>query len=106
MRSSFVACSRGAPAPPLVGSSNPPSPPPPRPPPLTKDDALIIRRLLAVRTDAALREFIEPSLAAHATLAAQCERIWARLYLDGGTITRDRVRLTRPPHRPAPHAAR
>ena len=67
-----------------------------RPAPLTKDDALIIRRLLAVRTDAALREFIEPSLAAHATLAAQCERIWARLYLDGGTITRDGVRLNWP----------
>src|SRR5205085_2446607 len=42
-----------------------------QPAPLTKDDALILRRLLALRTDAALREFIEPALAAHATLSAQ-----------------------------------
>src|SRR5205085_2998796 len=77
-----------------------------QPAPLTKDDALIIRRLLALRTDAALREFIEPALAAHATLAAQCERIWARLYLDGGTITRASVRLNWPaPAQAAPTLA-
>ena len=67
-----------------------------QPAPLTKDDALILRRLLALRTDAALREFIEPALAAHATLSAQCERIWARVYLDGGTILRADVRLDWP----------
>ncbi|HYX42041.1 MAG TPA: hypothetical protein VE821_10110, partial [Pyrinomonadaceae bacterium] len=67
-----------------------------QPAPLTNDDALILRRLLALRTDATLGEFVEPSLAAQATLAAQCERIWARLYLDGGALMQAGVRLDWP----------
>lgn len=60
---------------------------------MTTDDALVLSRLLALRTDPALGEYVEPSLAAHATLSTQAERMWARLHLEEGTITCAGARL-------------
>ncbi len=63
---------------------------------LTNDDLLILRRLLALRTDPTLGEFVEPALAAHATLTVQAERIWTRLHLDEGTLNCAGTRLKWP----------
>ncbi len=63
---------------------------------VTNDDIHILRRLLALRTDAMLGEFGEQALAAHATLTVQAERIWTRLHLDEGVITYAGARLTWP----------
>jgi hypothetical protein len=57
-----------------------------RPGALRPEDALVLRRSLALRTDPALGAFVEPALAANATLTAQAERIWTRLHLDEGTL--------------------
>jgi hypothetical protein len=54
---------------------------------MTSDDAVVLRRLLALRTDPALGAFVEPALAAHAALSTQAEHIWTRLHLDDGVLT-------------------
>ncbi|MFL6211342.1 MAG: hypothetical protein ACJ74W_21015 [Pyrinomonadaceae bacterium] len=54
---------------------------------MTGDDAVVLRRLLALRTDPALGAFVEPALAAHAALSTQAEHIWTRLHLDEGVLT-------------------
>ncbi|MBA3323512.1 MAG: hypothetical protein H0T45_18990 [Pyrinomonadaceae bacterium] len=67
-----------------------------RPAAVTQEEAGILRRLRALRTDAALGEFGEPSRAAASALAAQAEGIWIRLYVDDGVvlIDGDRFRFT------------
>lgn len=56
-----------------------------RPAALKDDETALLRRLAALTNDAALvSEFAEQSHAALATIAAQTERIWARIYLEEG----------------------
>ena len=50
------------------------------------EELSILRRLVALRTDAALAEFGETARAAANSLAAQAERIWSRLYVDDGRL--------------------
>ncbi|HEY9402163.1 MAG TPA: hypothetical protein VIQ24_05690, partial [Pyrinomonadaceae bacterium] len=53
------------------------------------EELSILRRLVALRTDAALAEFGETARAAANSLAAQAERIWSRLYVDDGHLLVD-----------------
>jgi hypothetical protein len=53
------------------------------------EELSILRRLVALRTDAALAEFGETARAAANSLAAQAERIWSRLYVDDGQLLVD-----------------
>jgi len=53
------------------------------------EESSILRRLVALRTDAALTEFGETARAAANSLAAQAERIWSRLYVDDGHLLID-----------------
>lgn len=54
---------------------------------LTVEETQSLRRLIALRTDAALTtEFGETARAAERTHAAIVERIWTRLYMDDGTL--------------------
>ncbi len=58
-----------------------------RPAALTVEETESLRRLVALRTDAALMtEFGETVRAAERTHAALVERIWARLYMDDGML--------------------
>ncbi len=50
------------------------------------EELSILRRLVALRTDASLAEFGETSRAAANSLTAQAERIWSRLYVDDGRL--------------------
>jgi hypothetical protein len=50
------------------------------------EELSILRRLVALRTDAALAEFGETARAAANSLAAQAERIWSRIYVDDGRL--------------------
>ncbi|HZH89331.1 MAG TPA: hypothetical protein VEX70_01800 [Pyrinomonadaceae bacterium] len=51
------------------------------------EELSILRRLVALRTDASLAEFGETARAAANSLAAQAERIWSRLYVDDGRLS-------------------
>ncbi|HEX8068574.1 MAG TPA: hypothetical protein VF546_01395 [Pyrinomonadaceae bacterium] len=51
------------------------------------EDMLVLRRLLALRTDPALGAFVEPCVAANAALTAQVERLWVRLHLEEAALT-------------------
>ncbi|MDQ1557893.1 MAG: hypothetical protein QOD32_953 [Pyrinomonadaceae bacterium] len=53
------------------------------------EELSILRRLVALRADAALAEFGETAFAAANSLAAQAERIWSRLYIDDGRLLID-----------------
>ena len=53
------------------------------------EELSILRRLIALRTDASLAEFGETARAAAISLAAQAERIWSRLYVDDGRLLVD-----------------
>jgi hypothetical protein len=53
------------------------------------EELSILRRLVALRTDASLAEFGETARAAANALAAQAERIWSRLYVDDGRLLVD-----------------
>ncbi|HZG54495.1 MAG TPA: hypothetical protein VEZ40_20505, partial [Pyrinomonadaceae bacterium] len=53
------------------------------------EELSILRRLVALHTDAALAEFGETARAAANSLAAQAERIWSRLYVDDGRLLVD-----------------
>jgi hypothetical protein len=53
------------------------------------EESSILRRLVALRTDAALAEFGETARAAANSLAAQAERIWSRIYVDDGRLLID-----------------
>ncbi|HEX8634835.1 MAG TPA: hypothetical protein VF703_11870 [Pyrinomonadaceae bacterium] len=53
------------------------------------EESSILRRLVALHTDAALAEFGETARAAANSLAAQAERIWSRLYVDDGRLLVD-----------------
>ncbi|HKP73310.1 MAG TPA: hypothetical protein VJT82_10265, partial [Pyrinomonadaceae bacterium] len=48
------------------------------------EESHVLRRLVALRTDETLAEFGETARVAAASLAAQAERIWSRLYVDDG----------------------
>ncbi|HEV2800586.1 MAG TPA: hypothetical protein VGW12_08820 [Pyrinomonadaceae bacterium] len=50
------------------------------------EELSILRRLVALRTDASLAEFGETARAAANSLTAQAERIWSRLYVDDGRL--------------------
>ncbi|HZH31139.1 MAG TPA: hypothetical protein VEY11_10285 [Pyrinomonadaceae bacterium] len=53
------------------------------------EELSVLRRLVALRTDASLAEFGETARAAASSLAAQAERIWSRLYVDDGRLLVD-----------------
>jgi hypothetical protein len=53
------------------------------------EELSILRRLVALRTDASLAEFGETARAAANALTAQAERIWSRLYVDDGQLLVD-----------------
>lgn len=60
---------------------------------LTAEEKECLRRLVALRTDAALMaEFGETARAAERTHAALVERIWTRVYLDDGRLLTGQVR--------------
>lgn len=58
-----------------------------QPAPLSAKDLKVLRRLIALRTDAELlASFDEATRAAERTHAAIAERIWTRIYVDEGTL--------------------
>jgi hypothetical protein len=57
------------------------------------EELSILRRLVALRTDASLAEFGETARAAANSLTAQAERIWSRLYVDDGRLLVDGERV-------------
>ncbi|HEX7177583.1 MAG TPA: hypothetical protein VF240_20155 [Pyrinomonadaceae bacterium] len=58
-----------------------------RPGEVTAEELTTLRRLLALRTDGTLAaDFTETAVAAETVLAAQAQRVWARIYLDAGTL--------------------
>lgn len=58
-----------------------------QPAPLKADELLVLRRLIALRTDEKLiANFGEAAHAVANSLTAQAERIWARIYLDDGAF--------------------
>ncbi len=58
-----------------------------RPAELTMEEATSLRRLIALRADAALdANFGETARAAAISLAAQAERIWTRIYMSDGAL--------------------
>ena len=62
---------------------------------LTAEEANVLRRLIALRTDTALAaQFGEMARAAANSLSAQAERLWARIYLDSGTLITEGGALT------------
>ncbi|MGH9902254.1 MAG: hypothetical protein ACRD68_10660, partial [Pyrinomonadaceae bacterium] len=62
---------------------------------LTAEESNVLRRLLALRSDAGLSAtFGETARAAASTLGAQSERIWMRVYMDDGVLVGGGVRHT------------
>ncbi|MGA9997799.1 MAG: DUF6079 family protein, partial [Pyrinomonadaceae bacterium] len=58
-----------------------------QPAPLSAKDTKVLRRLIALRTDAELlANFDEATRASERTHAAIAERIWTRIYVDEGTL--------------------
>ena len=58
-----------------------------QPAPLSAKDLKVLRRLIALRTDAdLLAKFDEATRASERTHAAIAERIWTRIYVDEGTL--------------------